>query len=133
MDHDDAVPVVTATNNQKYVDRGRMLAVCDDQQRGRELMDANRHKHGAPFRYTESLIMQLAVIRTVCQLPYRALEGMASEMLHDDVPSYSQIFRRMQAVKVDVSGGVATAANGSGRTAMFWAVDGTGLKQHNRG
>ena len=82
LDHDDAVPVVTATDNQKYVDRGRMLAVCDDPQWGQELMDANRHKHGAQFRYAESLIIQLAVIRTVCQLPYRALEGMASEMLH---------------------------------------------------
>lgn len=52
------------TDNAKYVDRGRMLALhIDESEQKQELKTANRRKNGAPFLYAVSLFVSIAIIR----------------------------------------------------------------------
>ncbi len=67
-------------------------------------------------------------------IPYRNLMGMILELFQDgeEVPHYTAIFRRIQSLDVQRSGGIITVAGSNGARIRF-AVDSTGLKQHNRG
>lgn len=53
-----------ATDNAKYVRRGKGLAVAHDPGWEEDLMEANCSKEGAPFRYADGLIMAAAALRT---------------------------------------------------------------------
>ena len=66
-------------------------------------------------------------------IPYRNLMGMILEVFDaEKVPHYTTIFRRIQSLDVRKSGRIVTVA-GSRGVAVRFAVDSTGLKQHNRG
>ena len=121
------------TGNRKYVKRGQALIIRDDPQRRGEVTGVNRNKVGAPFQYAESLFMALAVVKSMTGLPYRHLQGMLIETLGDgDLPCYTTIYRRFQALDVKRHDGVFTVTGG-GTVPVRLAVDSTGLKQHNRG
>ena len=72
---------MASTDNAKYVERGRMLAMHQDPGWEQELKSANCRKNGAPFLYAESLFVSIAIIRSMAQIPYRQLRGMVSEMM----------------------------------------------------
>ena len=56
------------------------------------------------------------------------------EMLNDGkVPHYTTIFRRIQSPDIQADGGTVTVTGHSGGGTIRFAVDSTGLKQHNRG
>ena len=58
---------------------------------------------------------------------------MIMEVLKDEkVPHYTTIYRRIQSLDVQTNGGTVTVTGGKG-TAIRFAVDSTGLKQHTRG
>ena len=66
-------------------------------------------------------------------IPYRNLMGMILEMLDGEkMPHYTAIFRRIQSLDVQRNGRIITVAD-SKDVAIRFAVDSTGLKQHNRG
>ena len=88
--------IPTQSNNQKYVDRGRSLAIHEDPGWEEELKEANMKKNGAPFRYPESLIELMAILKVATGLSFRAVSGMVGGMLDEDSTlDYSTIFRRM--------------------------------------
>ena len=121
------------TDNEKYIRRGQALIIHDDLKRCIEVKKANRHKVGAPFQYADSFFASLAVVKSMIHIPYRNLMGMILEVLNDEkVPHYTTIYRRIQSLDVQRNGGIITVTGSKGVTIRF-AVDSTGLKQHNRG
>ncbi len=93
-----------------------------------------RTRCGAPFQYAESLFAALAVVKSITGLSYRCLQGMLIETLDDgDSPwatqPYTEGFRHWRSR----NGCVFTVMGGSSKTMpVRFAVDSTGLKQHNR-
>lgn len=69
----------------------------------------------------------------MAQIPYRQLQGMASEMAPGiPMPHYATIFRRIRDLRVQKIGGMVTVSAGDGSMVLF-AVDTTGIKVANRG
>ena len=131
-DHEDQ-DIWLKTDNEKYIRRGQALIIRDDPERCIEVKKANFHKVGAPFQYADSFFAALAAVKSMIHIPYRNLMGMIMEVLKDEkVPHYTTIYRRIQSLDVQTNGGTVTVTGGKG-TAIRFAVDSTGLKQHNRG
>ncbi|MCE2614709.1 MAG: IS5 family transposase [Nitrosopumilus sp. (ex Thoosa mismalolli)] len=112
-----------------------MLAVSEDLQWSRQLREANRRKkNGAPFKYAEALFVSLAITRSMMQIPYRQLAGMASEMMSDiPMPSHATIHRRIRNLRVQAIGSMVTVTAADGSKGIFYAVDSTGIKVDNLG
>ena len=109
------------------------LIIHDDPERCIEVKKANRHKVGTPFQYADSFFASLAAVKSMIHIPYRNLMGMILEVLDGEkVPHYTTIFRRIQSLDVQRNGRIITVAGSKGAAIRF-AVDSTGLKQHNRG
>ena len=122
------------TNNDKYVERGRMVIINYDPEWEADVIKANCKKNGAPFQYAKALFAAAATLRSMFQIPYRQLEGMISEMIGDEhSPSYPTIYRRIRDIGVNITGNKAVATTPDGTRHMFWATDGSGLKVDNRG
>ena len=121
-----------ATDNAKYVRRGRGLAVVHDPGWEEDLREANCSKEGAPFRYADGLIMAAAALRTALGMQYRQLSGFLAAMLEGhDSPHYSVLCRRINRLDVDIGGGVVRV---SGRgTPVTLLAGSSGLKQCSRG
>ena len=123
-----------ATDNNKYVERGRTIVVQYDPEWEEELKKANHKKNGAPFRYADALFASIATLRSMFQIPFRQLEGMVSEMLGDEkTPSYPTIYKRINGIGVSITGSKVVATTPDGAKHVFWATDGSGLKVDNRG
>ena len=81
-----------------------------------DLKAANKKKNGRPFKYAESLIMSLAIVKSVCRVSFRALGGIAAASLGEDsAPGYRQLQRRIKSVDVSIVGNTVTA-RGNNRT-----------------
>ena len=90
---------VTATASRR-ADRGTD-AVSKDPQWETELRETNTKKNGAPFRYAESLIESMAVVRAASGLSYRRISEMINEMTRETTaPDHTTVFRRMRKVKM---------------------------------
>ena len=88
---------------------------------------------GAPFQYADSFFASLTAVKSMIHIPYRNLMGMILEVLNDEkVPHHTTIFRRIQSLDVQRNGRIITVTGSKGAAIRF-AVDSTGLKQHNRG
>ncbi len=123
---------MAATDNEKYVRRGRGLAVSYDPGWEDDLREANAGKEGAPFRYAGALVMAAAAVRTSLGARYRQLSGLLAGMLGGHgAPHYSVLARRMARLDVDIGGGVVRVSGGG--QPMTLLADATGLKQCNRG
>ncbi len=123
---------MAATDNEKYVRRGRGLAVSYDPGWEDDLREANAGKEGAPFRYAGALVMAAAAVRTSLGVQYRQLSGLLAGMLGGHgAPHYSVLARRMARLDVDIGGGVVRVSGGG--QPMTLLADATGLKQCNRG
>ncbi len=120
------------TDNEKYVKRGSGLFIEYDPDWVKELKKINRRKNGAPFQYTDGLIMLCAFLRTAFRMPYRQLEGMTGRMLKGHAsPAYNTIHRRIQKLDVKIDNNIVTIHDKSKRMTLI--ADATGLKLHNRG
>ena len=118
--------------NKKQINRGRMLVLRFDDKWEAEVKKANRGKVGAPFKYAESMIIQLAFMRMLGKMPYNHLVGVAKETLGDeDAPCPSVLWERINKIKIKDYAGAFVVTADSGKTRM--AVDASGLKQHNNG
>ena len=85
---------MASTDNAKYVRRGGDLVTIHDRGWQDELMERNTGKEGAPFKYTDSLIMLASSLRTAFGIPYRQLSGIMGRMLQGrDSPDYSVLCR----------------------------------------
>ena len=124
---------MTKTDNEKYVKRGADMFIEYNPEWEDEVSHANKGKVGAPYRYSETLIMLAAALRVGLGVQYRQLEGTIGKMIGESkTPSFSQLRKRMG--KLDVStdqGGVITVSDP--KHSRILAADATGLKQHNRG
>jgi len=119
--------------NRRYVREGYVLIgmdfldTWDD-----ELRRMNKNKRGRPYEYPESFIRFLGCIYAYFHIPYRQLEGflrrLACYIPRLGTPSYTEIFRRIQGLDIDV---VSDTAHGGG--AVYVALDSTGIKVSNRG
>ncbi len=133
MNFCSSVYTVASTDNAKYVERGRMLAMHQDPGWEQELKSANCRKNGAPFLYAESLFVSIAIIRSMAQIPYRQLRGMVSEMMPGvPIPDHATMFRRIRDLSVQVMGSMVAVTARDGTRHMFYAVDTTGIKVANR-
>ena len=97
------------TGNGKYVRRGQVLVIHDNPQKHREVRDANMHKGGAPFRYADSLLAALAMVKSMIGLSYKHLQGtLMMTLRNEDAPDHTTIYRRLQSM--DINGGTATSS-----------------------
>ena len=112
-----------------------MLIIPDDQEtQSVELAKKNRHKNGAPFKYTETMFAAIAIIKSMAHLPSRQLAGMVEEMLpQSQTPNYPTIYRRLCNLSTNTIGNMITVTSNGGGHRLLLAVDATGLKVGNRG
>ena len=81
-----------AQNDARYVDRGTVLVLHHDKNADTELVKMNRKKNGHPFAYPETLIVSIAIIRTVCGLSYRVCKELAQEALgEENAPDFTTL------------------------------------------
>ena len=124
---------MTKTDNEKYVKRGADMFIEYNPEWEEEVSHANRGKVGAPYRYSETLIMLAAALRVGLGIQYRQLEGTVGKMIGEPrTPSFSQLRKRMGRLDVSTyQGGMITVSDP--KRSRILAADATGLKQHNRG
>ena len=93
---------MTKTDNEKYVKRGADMFIEYNPEWEDEVSHANQGKVGAPYRYSETLIMLAAALRVGLGVRYRQLEGAVGKMIGESrTPSFSQLGKRMG--RLDVS------------------------------
>ena len=124
---------MTKTDNEKYVKRGADMFIEYNPEWEDEVSHANKRKVGAPYRYSETLIMLAAALRVGLGVRYRQLEGTVGKMIGESrTPSFSQLRKRMGRLDVSTyQGGMITVSDP--KHSKILAADATGLKQHNRG
>ena len=124
---------MTKTDNEKYVKRGADMFIEYNPEWEDEVSHANRGKVGAPYRYSETLIMLAAALRVGLGIQYRQLEGTVGKMIgYSRTPSFSQLRKRMGRLDVSTYQGGMIAVSDPKHSRIL-AADATGLKQHNRG
>ena len=122
---------MTKTDNEKYVKRGADMFIEYNPECEGEVGHANKGKVGAPYRYSETLIMTAAALRVGLGVWYRQLEGTIGKMIGESkTPSFSQLRKRIKRLDVSTNrGGMITVPDR--RHSRILAADATGLKQYN--
>jgi len=123
--------------NKQLVERGKKLAneiktvkkeVVDYWEE--ELNQMNEGKEGRRFRYTDSMIVFLAILKSAFNVDsYRKLQGLAY-LFFENVPEYSRINRRMRALELNDLKKInreITKEKTKGRVLEI-AMDGTGVQ-----
>ena len=116
--------------NQSLIKRGS-LTIWFDEALLKGWYYEGPEQRGAQYKYSDACIMGLLQLKVVFGLKYRQLQGFAASLvglmgLDLEVPSYSQIDRRAQQVKVDI-------AVPQGKGPIFLVFDSTGLKVYGEG
>ena len=124
---------MTKTDNEKYVKRGADMFIEYNPEWEGDVRYANKGKVGAPYQYSETLIMLAAALRVGMGVRYRQLEGAIGKMIGESrTPSFSQLRKRMGRLDVSTyQGGMIIVSDPEHSRVL--AADATGLKQHNRG
>ncbi|MBI1658900.1 MAG: hypothetical protein IS632_09065 [Thaumarchaeota archaeon] len=120
---------MTKTDNEKYVKRGAGMSIGYNPERGDEVIHA---KVGAPYLYSETLIMPAAAPRVGMGVRYGQLEGAIGKINGESgTPSFSQLRKRMGRLDVGTYRGGMIAVSDPTHSRVP-AADATG-PQHNRG
>ena len=116
--------------NRSLVKRGELLFSYDFLDVwDLDLARMNRNKKGKKYKYPESFILVIGHIRLYFHLPYRQTQGIIKATVGKrlpDHPSYSQISRRVNKLKIDIN----SITDGDD---TIIAIDSTGIKVTNRG
>ncbi len=103
------------TDNEKYVRRGADLVIEHDPEWEDEVRRANEGKVGAPYMYSDTLVMMAAGIRVALGVRYRQLQGMVGRMVGEsNTPVFSQLYKRISKLGADINqdpGGVEEISN----------------------
>lgn len=117
--------------NKTLVSRGN-ITIWFDEASLSEWFDDGPSQKGAQYVYSNKCIECLLGIKSVFRLAYRQLEGFAKSIVHlmgfdtDIIPSYSQICRRSEDVRIDIF--VPKT-----KEPIYIVVDSTGLKVYGEG
>ena len=116
------------TDNEKYAKRGADMFIEYNPEWEDEVSHANKGKVGAPYRYSETLIMLAAALRVGLGIQYRHLERIVGKMIGEPrTPSFSQLRKRMGGLDVNIDqGGMITVSDP--KHSKILAADATGLK-----
>jgi hypothetical protein len=122
--------------NESLIKRGEIIFDTDFLSNWQaELVEMNRKKKGAKYRYPNSLLWLLATVR-VYLLPYRQMEGFLNVMsehiprLKEKVPDYTTMWWRVVKIKIALKPEI----NGKEKEGILTiAADSTGIKVTNRG
>lgn len=116
----------------KYVRQGELLLELEFVEGwGREVADMNGGKEGRPFRYPESFITFVGIIRTVFHLPNRQSEGFfraLSKYVAIEAPDHTTIGRRVSRLDLRLDEHLICS-----NEPVAIAVDSSGVKVTNRG
>ncbi len=95
----------------------------------------NDNKVGAPFLYSNTCFMVMALFRNTIGVAYRQLQGVAKDCIgKDNSPKFSAICKRINKIKLEESDGKSWFVDGKTKTEIvFLAGDSTGLKPTSRG
>ncbi|MGA9171160.1 MAG: IS5 family transposase [Nitrososphaeraceae archaeon] len=122
--------------NESLIKRGEIIFDTDFLSNWQaELVEMNRKKKGAKYRYPNSLIWLLATVH-VYLLPYRQLEGFLNVMsehiprLKEKVPDYTTMWWRVVKIKIALKPEINQKEK---EGILTIAVDSTGIKVTNRG
>ena len=98
-----------------------------------EVDHANRGKVGAPYQYSETLIMLTAAPRVGIGVRYRQLEGIVRKMIGEsNTPSFGHIRKRIGMIHGNINQNEMITVSNKKHSRIL-TVYTTGLKQHNRG
>lgn len=119
--------------NQKYINEGQLYLSFDFLDTwNKELRQLNNKKEGARYKYPESLIQFCSVQKAVFGLGFRQQQGFLQALQRwipiPEVPSYTQIERRMVKLGLNLVKSLANPKDG-----QIIAIDSTGIKLHNSG
>lgn len=119
--------------NNKYIMEGQLYLSFDFLKTWhKELKKLNCKKVGGQYKYPESLIRFLHVLKAVFALGFRqeqgALKGLAKYVPIPNIISYSQIQRRTTELGLNIVKSLANPKHG-----QIIAVDASGIKLYNSG
>jgi transposase len=127
-------PINWKTYNKELVNRGKnvamfLKAMTNSDVLESELEQMNDKKNGRPYKYPDSLIIFLYVLKAITSKSYRFLEGYCCMFL-DKSPEYSVLFKRVNKLSKetmdDINRKVIAAASGSRTIEVI--LDATGLQ-----
>ena len=123
-------------NDQKYISRSKYYVLhLDSEIMSQGVEKLNENKVGAPFLYSDTCFMVMALFRNTIGVAYRQLQGVAKEMLGEgNSPKYSAICKRINKISLEDNNGKSWFSDGKTKTEIvFLAGDSTGLKPTSRG
>ena len=123
-------------DDQKYISRSKFYVLhLDSEIMSQGVEKLNDNKVGAPFLYSNTCFMVMALFRNTIGVAYRQLQGVAKEMLGEgNSPKFSAICKRINKIKLEECNGKSWFADGKTKTEIiFLAGDSTGLKPTSRG
>ena len=97
--------------------------------------ELNDNKVGAPFVYSDTCFMIMALFRNTIGTAYRQLQGIIEEILGEEKsPNFSAIYKRINKISLEEDNGKSWFTDGKTKTEIvFLAGDSTGLKPTSRG
>lgn len=127
-------PINWKTYNKELVNRGKnvamfLKAMTNSDVLESELEQMNDKKNGHPYKYPDSLIIFLYVLKAITSKSYRFLEGYCCMFLKKS-PEYSVLFKRVNKIPRetidDINRKLIAAASGSQTIEVI--LDATGLQ-----
>src|SRR5512147_117861 len=117
--------------DRALVRRGSLTLWFDDVFLNERWRPAPTGRRGAPFRYSDTAIQALLVLKAVFDLPYRMVEGLAGSIvrllgLTLSIPDHTLLSRRAKTLRVEIPRRARTGL-------IHLVVDSTGLKVYGEG
>src|SRR5512135_1033647 len=117
--------------DRALVRRGSLTLWVDDVFWNERWRPAPTGRRGAPFRYSDTAIPALLVLKAVFDLPYRMVEGLAGSIvrllgLTLSIPDHTLLSRRAKPLRVEIPRRARTGL-------IHLVVDSTGLKVYGEG
>jgi hypothetical protein len=117
--------------DRALVRRGSLTLWFDDVFLNERWRPAPTGRRGAPFRYSDTAIQALLILKAVFDLPYRMVEGLAGSIvrllgLTLSIPDHTLLSRRAKTLPVEIPRRARTGP-------IHLVVDSTGLKVYGEG
>lgn len=117
--------------DRALVRRGSLTLWFDDVFLNERWRPAPTGRRGAPFRYSDTAIQALLILKAVFDLPYRMVEGLAGSIvrllgLTLSIPDHTLLSRRAKTLRVEIPRRARTGL-------IHLVVDSTGLKVYGEG
>lgn len=123
-------------DDRKYISRGKFYVLhLDNTIMSEGVKQLNENKVGAPFVYSDTCFMVMALFRNTVGTAYRQMQGIIEEILgEENSPTFSAIYKRINKISLEDESDKSWFSDGTAKKEIvFLSGDSTGLKPTSRG